>query len=117
MTNYDEVEQFLNEFKQKLKIFQILFLDNRKKNTVAYLGLEITPARRRVIIEQIETLDYSQGPLDDNLFGNASLWVFGKTINNTEIYIKISMGKPNSQVICISFHKAEHPMKYPFKKH
>jgi hypothetical protein len=36
-------------------------------------------------------------------------------VNNTEVYIKISMGLYNSQVICISFHDAEHPMNYPFK--
>lgn len=26
------------------------------------------------------------------------------------------MGQPNSQTICISFHVAEHPINYPFKK-
>jgi len=31
------------------------------------------------------------------------------------VYIKISMGKENSQTICISFHPSEYPMNYPFK--
>jgi hypothetical protein len=115
MADKNEVEQFLKDFKQKLEVFQIYFVDTRKKNTIAYLGLEITPAQRKDIIKGIKTDDYSQGPLDDKIYGNASLWVFGKIIKKKEIYIKISMGRPGLSVICISFHLAEHPMKYPLK--
>jgi hypothetical protein len=32
-----------------------------------------------------------------------------------EIYIKISMGQLNHNVICISFHQASHKLNYPFK--
>lgn len=71
---------------------------------------------RREIIETLRVGDYSEGPLDDRLYGMASMWVFGKMYKNVEIYIKISMGMPGSQVICISFHPAEYPIRYPFKK-
>jgi len=30
--------------------------------------------------------------------------------------IKIAMGQPNDRTICISFHIAEHPINYAFKK-
>lgn len=116
MANENEVEQFLNEFKQKLSIFNIVFLDSRKKNTVSALGLEIIPAKRKEIIKNIKVLDYSEGPIDDKLFGSAGLWVFGKIFKKKEIYIKITLGKPGLNTICISFHLAEHKMKYPFKK-
>lgn len=43
------------------------------------------------------------------------MWVFGKDVRGNEVYIKITLGKPNSHTICISFHKAEHPMSYPLK--
>ncbi|MBI9068462.1 MAG: toxin [Salinivirgaceae bacterium] len=115
MANKSEIEQFLKEFKQKLKVFRIIYSDNRRKNSQALLDLEISPAKRRAFIEKIEVKDYSQGPLDDNLYGIASMWVFGKIVKSNEVYIKISMGQPNSEVICISFHISEHPMKYPFK--
>jgi hypothetical protein len=42
-------------------------------------------------------------------------WVFGKDVKGREIYIKIMLGAKNSQTICISFHIAEHPLKYPLK--
>ena len=110
-----EVEQFLNGFFVKHKIYGILFRDFRQKNSSALLKLEISPAKRKEIIESIKVEDYSAGPIDDKLYGIASMWVFGKVVNNTEVYIKISMGLNNSQVICISFHDAEHLMNYPFK--
>ena len=30
--------------------------------------------------------------------------------------VKISYGLPNRSTICVSFHIAEYPMKYPYKK-
>ncbi len=40
---------------------------------------------------------------------------FGKKIKKVDVYIKITIGFPNSSVVCISFHIAEHPLKYLFK--
>lgn len=63
----------------------------------------------------LEWKDYSDGPITDRLNNLAEMWVFGKDVDGTEVYIKITMGKPNSNTICISFHEAEYPMSYPFK--
>lgn len=115
MATREEVQQFLNDFFVKYKVFGILFRDLRQKNTKALLTLEISPNKRKEIIEDLKVNNYSEGPLDDNLYGIASMWVFGTMVNNTEVYIKISLGNFGSQVICISFHDAEHAMSYPFK--
>ncbi|MFB9865657.1 hypothetical protein [Rufibacter immobilis] len=115
MTTKEQVQLFLSDFKIKMKTFVILFRDERKKNTQALLQLEIPPAQRRKIIESLSVADYAQGPLDDTLFGIASMWVFGKQVKQTEYYIKISMGLANQRVICISFHPAQHPLSHPFK--
>ena len=117
MITKKEVEIFLNDFKVKMKVFQILFRDERMKNTQALLSLEMTPDARKKVIESLAVEDYCEGPLEDTLYGIASTWVFGKnTKKGIEIYIKISMGRPDDRVICISFHKSKHPMTYPFKK-
>jgi hypothetical protein len=117
MTTRHEVETFLLDFKSKMRVFQILFRDDRIKNTQSLLLLEMTPDTRKKVIESLTSEDYAEGPSTDSLYGIASTWVFGKIIQNgIEIYIKISMGRPNQQVICISFHKSEYPMLYPFKK-
>jgi hypothetical protein len=43
------------------------------------------------------------------------MWVFGKNVKGQEVYIKITLGFPISTTICISFHFAEYPMRYPLK--
>ncbi|RNI24031.1 toxin [Rufibacter latericius] len=115
MASREEVRRFLNDFHAKLGVFNILFRDDRGKNSKTLLALEITPASRRKIIEELEVIDYSEGPLEDTLYDVAPMWVFGKNVKREEVYIKISMGRPSSNVICISFHLAEKPMVYPFK--
>ena len=47
MATRQEVEGFLNELKMKLRISQIIFLDDRGKNAQALLDLEISPIKRR----------------------------------------------------------------------
>lgn len=115
VSSIEEVRKFLEDFHLKTKIFQIVFLDNRDKNLSSLLKLEISSSRREQIIAALCTGDYSEGPLPDTLHYNSDMWVFGKKEKKQEIYIKISMGKPNLSTICISFHVAEHSMKYPYK--
>jgi hypothetical protein len=115
MASETEVQQFLNEFHQKLRIWEILFRDDRQKNIRTLLRLEISTAKRKEIIESLKLIDYSEGPLHDTLNSGPPLWVFGKTVKHALIYIKITIGTPNNPVICISFHEAEHPMNFPFK--
>ena len=116
MATQDEVSHFLQAFFAKYKVFDIIFRDSRPKNAQTLLDLEITPIKRREIVESLTIADYSEGPLDDRLYGIASMWVFGKTHKKSELYIKISMGAASNPVICISFHPAAHPINYPFKK-
>ena len=79
------------------------------------LDLEIRPIDREKFIDQLSIEDFSEGPLPEDWHGSKEMWVFGKLINLKEVYIKICLGAPNSNVICISFHIAEYPMKYPFR--
>ena len=115
MTTKQEVETFLKELRVKINIFGILFFDDRGKNQQTLLDLEITPVYRKEIISSLKVEDYSQGPLEEKMHGILPMWIFGKRLKQKEVYIKISMGAKNNNVICISFHIAEHPMNYPFK--
>ncbi len=115
VTNIEDVQRFLNEFHLKTEIFDIVFRDERGKNFNSLLKLEISSLRRKQIIAGLCAEDYSEGPLPDTLYHLSEMWVFGKKVNKQEIYIKISMGRPGSNTICISFHIAEKSMKFPFK--
>lgn len=115
MAKKDEVGRFLKNFRVKMEIYDILFLDDRGKNQQTLHDLELTPNMRRQYISTLKVEDYSEGPIEDNMRGILPMWVFGKTIKGKEVYIKISMGKKNLSTICISFHISEHPINYPFK--
>lgn len=111
-----DVELFLKNFKEKMKIWSILYRDDRGKNTATLTALEIRPIDRTKVLENLEVPDYSEGPKPEVLYSGADMWVFGTTIKKKEIYIKITMGMNRSSVLCISFHIAEQTMNYPFKK-
>lgn len=111
----EQVEAFLRQIKEKIKVFDIVFRDDRGKNLQTLATLEILPAYRKQVILDIEPEDYSEGPIVDTLNKMGEMWVFGKDVKGHEVYIKIMLGHPNCSTICISFHLADHPMNYPFK--
>ena len=116
MVTIEEVNAFLIQFNVKAQIFGIRFRDDRGKNRETLLQLEITPVQRELIVKNLLVQDYVEGPVVDELNKNGEMWVFGKDVKGREVYIKITLGYENGQTICISFHIAEHPLEYPFKK-
>lgn len=115
MVTIEDVAKFLNLFHEKMKVFGILYRDDRGKNQETLEALEIVPSYRKIVIESLKAEDYVQGPVVDELNKLGEMWVFGKDVKQREVYIKIAIGNENSQTICISFHLAEHPLKYKFK--
>jgi hypothetical protein len=114
MSNPDAIAQFLKEFHEKMQIWDVLYL-NRDKNIQTLVDLELRPAERAKILEALQVQDYSEGPLPEKMMEGADMWVFGKSVKKQEVYIKITLGKFGSNVLCISFHIAEHKMNYPLK--
>ena len=115
MATKEQVEDFLKRLKEKIKVFDIVFRDDRGKNLQTLATLEINTTIRKQVIMNIEPEDYVEGPIVDTLNKMGEMWVFGKDVKGHEVYIKITMGLPNSSTICISFHIAEHKMNYRFK--
>lgn len=115
MITIEEVSAFLDQFNIKTQVYGILFRNDRAKNKKALLELDITQLQRELIVKSLLPQDYVEGPVIDELNKQKEMWVFGKDVKGHEVYIKISLGYQNGQTICISFHIAEHPLKYPFK--
>ena len=111
----EDVQKFLDQFHSEMKVFGIIYRDDRGKNQKALEELEIVPLFRKVIIENLTVEDYVDGPVVDTLHKVGDMWVFGKDVKEREVYIKIQISELSGQTICISFHLAEAPMKYPFK--
>lgn len=115
MSKKDDIRHFLEQFKMKMRVFDVIFRDERGKNTQALLDLEISPIERKDILNDLEITDYCEGPVEDNLYNISDMWVFGKRVKDRDVYIKISLGLQNHSVICISFHPPEKPLEYEFK--
>ena len=67
MVGAEEVGRFLEQFNAKVKVFGILFRDDRAKNKEALLELEITPLQREVVVKSLQVQDYVEGPVIDEL--------------------------------------------------
>ncbi len=76
------------------------------------LGLSVMNVKN--ILLELTKEDYSEGPRVDIEEGG-HFWVFGKEIDNREIYIKLNLGGENRKVICHSFHFAKTKMNFPKK--
>ena len=115
MSLHDEVDAFLEDFRQKARVFEIYFYP-RLKNVDALLGLGIAAKQREDLIMDIAVENYYRGPTQDNDPGRPAYYEFGANIKNQEIYIKLSLGKFNKSPHCISFHVAEYQLDYPLKE-
>lgn len=115
MSLRDEVDTFLEEFKQKARIFEIVFYP-RSKNYDALLSLGITPKQREELIMGLTVDNYYRGPTKDIDRDRPDYYEFGINIEDKEIYIKLTMGKFNQSPHCMSFHDAVHPLDYPLKE-
>jgi hypothetical protein len=116
MASENEIEVFLKDFKFKLGFRdKILFRSDRDKNFKTLLALELTVTLVKQELHKLEIQDYSEGPVEDTLYKEMPMWVFGRLIKGREVYIKISMGRLDSDPICISFHFSEFSMNYPYK--
>lgn len=93
--------------------------DRKNIDFISSLGLTIKEAIRTIHLPTIRKLtykNYCSGPEKDRDIKNCNVWVFGVEINNKEVYIKLSDNFKNKLATSISFHEAEHSLKYPHRK-
>jgi hypothetical protein len=119
MTTPGEIEAFLQDFHFQMNICGLVMRDERGRTSQTLLDLEITQKQRDEILRSLKPDDYSEGPLPDTLNGQASMWIFTRAINGTQVSIKITMGKNCARMICISFRISEFALQSPkeVKKH
>jgi hypothetical protein len=117
MPTEQEVDAFLKEFHTRMKVWDIVFRDDRSKNVESLGAMGIVPNMRKAVLNELTVKDFSEGPMKDGLNSGPDLWVFGKEVKEHDVYIKVTLGMvKEGPVLCISFHPAEQPMKFPFKR-
>ena len=66
-------------------------------------------------LKELTVSDYSETVIDKDDDKPPLLFVFGKDINNRQVYIKLKIkGENNRRILCLSFHYAKHKMKFPY---
>lgn len=81
--------------------------------SIGYRDVDVLEA-----VQELEIDDYSSGPLRDDKGRPRDLWVFGKYLEEYEVYIKLAAWLKDGDVraMCVSFHEAEQPLFYPYRK-
>jgi hypothetical protein len=114
----DELQKFVRQFLDELKtlIWQDgLYVAERQTNKATLVDLGLTGKQREEIVLSLSVMDYCSGPIKDE-YKPGDYWVFGKQIDSVEIYIKLKIAgqSGNEHAVCLSFHKSERPLSYPF---
>jgi hypothetical protein len=112
----ETIAQFLRELKELISTGRNFYFIERPKNnfTLRKLGLTWSIFIKELL--GLSVVDYCSGPDQDRDIPG-DVWMFGKEINGHEIYIKLKIFYIGSEknAKCISFHEADHPIKYPIR--
>jgi hypothetical protein len=112
-----QILNFLKDFKELMGQGHY-YVKEHHKNIQTLRDLGINARLRDEFILSAAIDDYSSGPNPDE-YHPGYYWVFGKNFDAVEIYIKlkiVSFNNGNERAVCLSFHRSERPMKYPFRK-
>lgn len=70
------------------------------------------------VVERLKELtveEYSETKIDKDNLDPPLLFVFGKNINNKQVYVKLKIkGNQSRYVLCVSFHYAKEKMLFPY---
>ena len=93
----------------------VLVPRKENKECLLQLGFKYPDIKETLLGLSVE--DYCEGPCDDR-DQPGELWVFGKTIENKVVYIKLKLASlgPLRIVRVVSFHFTEHTLEHPFEE-
>lgn len=121
-----DVKAFLEELKKilNMKDFDIdnnLLLVKSSKDevqyTTAYTMVDLEYDSGDIVdrLKELTLQEYSETLIDKDDDKPPLLFVFGKDINNKQVYIKCKIkGETTKMVLCLSFHYAKYDMLFPY---
>ena len=66
-------------------------------------------------LRELTVAEYSETKIDKDDLDPPLLFVFGKNINRRLVYVKLKIkGDQRRRALCVSFHYAREPMKFPY---
>ena len=114
----EEVREFLTAFKLAIDYGRCAFR-GRPRTDQDLINLNLTRQQALEVVCALTPDDYSAGPRPDDSDETKQVWIFGYDHEGADVYVKLRLNpaKPNEMPhgIVWSFHRAEHPMRYPFR--
>lgn len=118
MPTRQDVRDFLSSFKLAIDFRRCDFVP-RQRTEQDLIDLNLTRKLALEIICSLTPESYSAGPSPDDTDASREVWVFGYDHEGVEVYIKLRLTpQPGNQLprgAVWSFHRASHPMRYPFR--
>ena len=113
----DRIRNFLKEFKEIASKGRGIDVIPRRENIDNLAELCLTRKNRNDEIMTLSVADYCKGPEPDK-DKPGEIWVFGKQIDNKEVYIKLKIAQVGEEKVakCLSFHTAGFSLCYPYKE-
>lgn len=110
-----EISNFLFKFKARASLIGGVDFVPRDKNlnAIAEFGLTIDDVEK--IVLELTPEHYHNGPEADYDGSGDNVWIFGYHLENEEIYIKLSDSESFGRAKCLSFHRSERRLTYPYR--
>ena len=119
MATWEEVREFLMTFKLGIEYGCCQFI-GRPRTDQELICLNLTRNQAFDIICLLTPDNYSSGPHPDDTDRTKDVWVFGYEHDGVEVYIKLRLAPASGahwpRGAVWSFHRAQHPMRYPLRR-
>lgn len=114
-TDLDEIKSFLRTCKEHIENERFEFVERRKcLQTLTELEMTVEDAESAIL--GLQPSNYVKGPESDHDASKAGdIYVFGADQSSVELYIKLKSDSKRG-CVCISFHRAEWPLTYPYRE-
>ena len=114
-TDLDEIKSFLRTCKEYIENNRFEFVERRKcLQTLTELEMTVEDAESAIL--SLRPSNYVKGPESDfDTSKVGDIYVFGTSLYNVELYIKLKCDSKRG-CVCISFHRAEWPLTYPYRE-
>lgn len=114
-TELEAIRAFLLECKEHIEHDRFEFVE-RRKCMQTLIGLEMTIEDAETVILSLQPPHYVKGPeIDRDSTKTGDIYVFGSDRDRVELYIKLKCDVTRG-CVCISFHRAEWPLTYPYRE-
>ena len=108
---------FLRDFKSLIHEDKIQIIERKiTLDTLATLGYTQKDLKNILLALTVE--DYYAGPKTDQYKPLDHYWELGVVINDKEYYIKVKIAQTSRDelAVCLSFHKSEWPLTFPYSE-